>query len=99
MLSGGTQRTHARHQSKEIKILYITFPRVRMEPTTCRVYIHTIVPLHHDWLHKICKYINIIIWTKNGKLTNISLGTCIYPIYKYIYHVNRTLLSPILSIQ
>ena len=42
MGNGETQR----HQSEEIKILN-SFPRMGIEPTTSRVYSHTLVPLPH----------------------------------------------------
>ena len=38
----------ARHQTEEMKMLNISFCRLEIEPTTCRVYNHTLVPLHHD---------------------------------------------------
>ena len=46
MFSGGAQR-HAlpRLQSEEMEILYISFPRVEIEPTTCLVNSHTFTPL------------------------------------------------------
>ena len=38
VLSGGTQRCALpRHQSEKVKILNITFPRVEIEITTCRL--------------------------------------------------------------
>ena len=50
MLSTGTQRRAlSRHQSEEMKIVNISFPRVRIESTTCRIYSHTLVPLLNDW--------------------------------------------------
>ena len=46
---GGTyRRALRRHQSEEIKISNIKCPRVGIEPTTCRVYSHTLVPLRKD---------------------------------------------------
>ena len=52
VLSGENER-HAlpRHQSIEKKIYtyrYISFPRIGIEPTTCRVYSHTLAPLRHN---------------------------------------------------
>ena len=50
MLSGGNQRRALpRHQSEEIQILNISFPRVEMDLTTCRIYSHALVPLRRDW--------------------------------------------------
>ena len=34
-----------------MKILNISLPRAGIEPTTCRVYSHTLVPLRHHWHH------------------------------------------------
>ena len=45
------RRALPRYRSEEMKILNITFPRVGIEPTTSRVYSHTLVPLRHDWPH------------------------------------------------
>ena len=54
VLSGGIQRCawprHC-HWSEEKKILNISFLQVGIEPTSCRVYSHTLVPLRHDWTH------------------------------------------------
>ena len=41
--------TPPRHRSEEMKILNISCPRVGIEPTTCRVYSDTLVPLLRDW--------------------------------------------------
>ena len=50
VLSDVTQRhSLLQHQSEEMKILNISFPRVEIEPTISRVYSHTLVPLCHDW--------------------------------------------------
>ena len=58
MLSGGTQRRALpRHQSEEIEILNISFPRMGIEHKTCRVFSHTLCPLRHDWPHS-----NIILY-------------------------------------
>ena len=47
-------RALLRYKSDEIKILKISFFRVGIVPTTCRVYSRTLVPLRHDWpLHNI----------------------------------------------
>ena len=44
LLSGGTQRRALpRPQSEELKILNISFPRVGIEPTKCRVVAVTLV--------------------------------------------------------
>ena len=50
VLSGGTRRRALpRHQSEEMKMLNISFLPVGIEPTTSRVYSHTLVLLRHDW--------------------------------------------------
>ena len=49
VLSGGTLRTAlARYQSKEMKILNISFFRVGFKLTTCRVYSHTVRTSHSN---------------------------------------------------
>ena len=44
-----SNKTHLRalshHQSEEMNILNISFPKVGIEPTICRVYSRTLVPL------------------------------------------------------
>ena len=45
------------HQGDEIEILNISFPWMGIEPTTCRIYSHTLGP--HLLIYPI--YINIII--------------------------------------
>ena len=42
------RRTLLRNQSEEMKILNISFPKLRIEPKTCRVYNCTLMPLCHD---------------------------------------------------
>ena len=34
---------------EEMKILNISFPRMEIDPTDCRVYNHALLPLRHDW--------------------------------------------------
>ena len=56
MLIAGTQRRALpTFQSKEMKILNISLPQVEIEPTTCRVYSRTLVPLRHDSLQVLKK--------------------------------------------
>ena len=55
MLSGETRRCALiQDQSKGIKILNISFPRLEIEPTTRSVYSHTVVLLiyYHSSLNK-----------------------------------------------
>ena len=50
VLGDGSQHRYLpRHQNKKIKILNISFPQVRIEPTTCRVYSYTLMPLRYAW--------------------------------------------------
>ena len=52
MLSGGTHRLCLDARAKKMKILHILFSYVVIEPTTCRIYCHTLhlyVLLRHDW--------------------------------------------------
>ena len=39
-----------------------TFPRIGIEPTTSRVYSHTLVPLRHNWPHINIYDIYIFLW-------------------------------------
>ena len=51
VFSGETQRRALSHnQRKEMEILNISFPRMGIEPTTCRVYSRMLVPLSNDWI-------------------------------------------------
>ena len=42
------------------RILNISFPRVGIESTTCRVYSCTFVPLRHDWPRSLSNYESLI---------------------------------------
>ena len=52
-----------RHQNIEMKILNISYPRVRIEPTTYRVYIYTFVPCTTSGL-QLHMYLLPIIYLK-----------------------------------
>ena len=77
VLSGET-----RYQDEEIKIMYILFSLVRIEPTTCHVYSHTLVSIRHDWPHNmmigniISIYLNLspeVCWVDNITSHCVSL--------------------------
>ena len=66
MLSGVIQRrVLSRYQGEEMKILNISFSRLRIEPTTCGAYGHTLAPLRHSDLLQLLLgwyYIKLMYW-------------------------------------
>ena len=40
--------------AQEMKILNVPFPQMGLEPTTFRVYSHTLVPIRHHWSEDVC---------------------------------------------